>query len=1456
MSINSKQNELLFFVKKKKTNTITYGFYHIKTHMKNKKNHRWIMMLAGLWSMVGIFFISFQETAQAAVPNEYIANYEISAAYEKVLGTFVEIDAYSKLWEGISQEKFKELHQNFIKIFPKFPQDYSFRVTFQQCTLITEKLWSTPNTDSAYKTNFASFMSNCYKPFSDVLKRVNAEFTVAANAVAKPTAWSAPLTVTFDARMSMDPSNQTIPSNNFFWYYRDVSGEDRTIGVWPVIKHTFEKEGNYIIHLTVRSSNKSRWILDGDQILSVDVSPKSAIIHMHANGQKMEKETKVKVWTLEATRGVVFDPTSTIAMGGRQITSHTRDISSSDGFKYTKTILGKPDVIRVSLPGKWEYKVSLTVTDNETNTSSESFNLIASDPVAVIKQNPEKGNTSTVFNFDGSPSYSVVSSLKLYTREIFNQKGDKIETYQGKDIKQKFKEPGFYTIKLTVEDSLWQRNIDTIQAYIESTEPLPQFIITPAKERLHPSRFVFDASISSDIDKNNGNDTLSYERIFPETAKVNIIANENNNEKITVEFNKVGKFLWKLIVKDKYGKMAEIEKEVEIKSILRPEIIASPLATSWWNTMNFTVKSNQPIAFYERNFDDGDQRSIQSNIISHVYKKAKNYNVKLRVSGNDGSFNEITKMVFVGEKDYPIAAYVIYDKLNIILTQNEKCEETDPKTGKKSEYPSYQIERYQEFKVNPSWSVNTKWESADLQFYFQPKNKEIYKQPEFSHKFDEIGCNYIDFTTEDTKIWKNTTTRIWFKVVNALPKLDNLVLFFPQYGNEVGVGFNENQVKDIFNSNFDPLIVKVSAVNPIDPDGFISYYKRYYYPKDDPTRYIETKITPSDIPYTFFSLPKIPGEYSFGVTMYDNDTGRRSSQELIGNGPIVFFPPDSSRPDIPIVTLRTSSSSLKIGEEVTFDVIAKIISDRPDFIKERTIYYDFDGDGIRDLVTKKDRVTYTYTKASGQDWFTPRAAVLYRGFKGVSNGAKIIVNKDLKPMLLFAALDNFVIFRDISLGDISKKRVCPDIKKCSEKTAIVTWQVFSYTYPGSGRYIASIDITDQHANEAKKILPITIKTTTSKTKNFEFLSIPEATLSKRGIELFVGNNLDNTIVFYIKHNANLWPCYIDENINHDSNGNGNDFDDADFQCNTIYLKKYEPKYDSTIGRIYYSDRTRKLVSQDFTIGFIDFEVALSPEDKKIYDQISALIKELYEKERESGSNKTFKDMLKWLRDNLFDKQATPSNVVGLKDFIEKNPLNLTQEEDEMLKNIFLELSSKSIAAAEWLWSYGIAKEDILSILPNENAKTQINNLFKEFETVVGDQSQNISQQDKRKEILKKIVNEIIKYIAPEGTKATKDQITKADMDEIIIPNMCKIMSIYTIPSDLCGISDIKEVPEGLPVEIGSKTSPSKNRLKIIFIILGIVVVWFIAVVVVFAIKAKTRQEEEQQEQDENQQPQT
>jgi len=104
--------------------------------------------------------------------------------------------------------------------------------------------------------------------------------------------------------------------------------------------------------------------------------------------------------------------------------------------------------------------------------------------------------------------------------------------------------------------------------------------------------------VSSDVDKTNGYDTLSYEWRFSEDGKTQVVNASATNDQVKVQFNALGKHQIKLTVKDDYGKIAEIEKDIEIKSILRPEAFIVPIATSWGNPVNFVVKSNLPLINY------------------------------------------------------------------------------------------------------------------------------------------------------------------------------------------------------------------------------------------------------------------------------------------------------------------------------------------------------------------------------------------------------------------------------------------------------------------------------------------------------------------------------------------------------------------------------------------------------------------------------------------------------------------------------------------------------------------------------------------------------------------------------------------------------------------------------------------------------------------------------------------
>jgi len=74
-------------------------------------------------------------------------------------------------------------------------------------------------------------MDNCFKPFIKTVDEINKDYTIKPIGSISPLTGPAPLSVTLDARASTDPSNQTIPNNNFYRHYRDTNGVDKTIGI-------------------------------------------------------------------------------------------------------------------------------------------------------------------------------------------------------------------------------------------------------------------------------------------------------------------------------------------------------------------------------------------------------------------------------------------------------------------------------------------------------------------------------------------------------------------------------------------------------------------------------------------------------------------------------------------------------------------------------------------------------------------------------------------------------------------------------------------------------------------------------------------------------------------------------------------------------------------------------------------------------------------------------------------------------------------------------------------------------------------------------------------------------------------------------------------------------------------------------------------------------------------------
>ncbi len=1363
----------------------------------------------------------------ADVSPEYQANYGISQTRDNILQDFITIQAKKKVGENPEPALFSRLAGNFAVLFPKLPQKNNYRVTFEQCQLLANKL------ATAYSSlTFDSFMDQCYGPLNSIMKDVSNNYTVKASIKASPASWPAPMTVTFDARWSIDPSKDTIPTNNFFWYFKDAQGVDIMIGKWSVIKYTFEEEGNYQVHLTARSANNiTDGILDGEATTNINIAPESSLLVVYANGKKLQQKTYTKIGTQEAQRWVLIDGSASQPKWGRSIISHRWEIVGVNGFRYvSEEIQGNPQSVNVILPSNGTYSVKLISTDNENNVMNKSFLIAVSDPIAIIKQSPENPSTSTIVRFDWSASYALQSRLNRYTWEVFDDQGEKIYTKQSKDFSRQFAKPGTYTVKLTVTDELGQSNQESKIVFIDSTDPQAQFTITSRLDRTQPSQFVLDAGSSFDRDVSNGFDALSYERSFSNSSQITKEQSYDKDKSIVVSMSDPWVYKATLVVSDSYGKIATLSKDITVTSSLRPIIYAAPRATIWWNPITFVVTANTDIINYERDFGDGQKSTLQSKSVKHVYSKVWNYKVTLRVTGKRWQSNTISTQVFIGEKDKPVGAYLVTNGTQNILKPIESCQWVGWTVS------AYPIKRLERFGINTSDSVNSKGDKNNLVFFFQPIDDEIFKTTAFQYQFKRLGCQYIDMVVEDSITTKSDRQRIWFKVTNDLPTLNSLSLFFPQFGNEVGIGFNQNSQKKSFDPTINPLIVKVMAQSPKDNDGFITKYLWYYYKTDDPTRILEYKAGYPNTPNQFFSIMSEPGEITFGVKITDNDGGEITSEQIIGQWPVIFIPPSGEKNmDIPIVTLAVDKVNVAVGDTVTFTTKAKILSGRPDFDAKKTIQYDFDADGVWDKTTKDNIVGYQYTKAY-PDGITPRVQVTYRWFPVSTNGDTIIVKDELKPRIEIAQYDKTVIVRDYSYGKIASKKICFDAGiQCKEATQVFSGIQQSYTYPNYGNHIILLSVTDAYGNEDYIRQSVTLTPQQAWTVPY-LLSIPQATNKNGAYHIPVGWQSNNTIIMHVVAPLSQ-SCFIDRDIHDDSNNDGKSGNDRDLPCNEVLSVNYQPILNTTTARMIYDNK-----ATDIVIEFIDHDVTLTAIQDAQYKQVTRLINILPNNTKELSD---LKAMLNTLRMDIVNNKDTTDSIVQIGAFTEENASALGTAHVTAVNAILKEFANGEAVAAMGGNAYDQAKATILSYA-SPAFKWGVIEQF----TLIEQIGEPAKSPDKVKEYLQNIIKIFTDNSVSDGeinSPGNESKIPESDIQVSIMPEICRVLTFYEITSDQCRAVDEVTPPTSSLTSLASGSSSTLvTILKWAGIVVGVLAGIFLLIVGFFAIKAKMQQEEEEE----------
>ena len=1340
-------------------------------------------------SLIFLCFIVCSSTVHATVSTQYYPNYKINQSRKQINDDLVQIKALSVTADKISPWIFSRLNTNLRSVFPAFPQNSDYKVIYQQCLNTTQKL----STNYTY-ADFTDFLNFCYEKLAIIQSEIQSSYTVNAQVVANPKSGPAPMTVTFDARSSVDPSKDTIPRNNYFWRFKDIDGIEKIIWVWPVINYTFTKPWNYVVHLTVRSVNQSQWYFDGDTNVTVDVAPQSAVITIFANGKRLIENGFIKLGTTEAALGVVFDATATTPTWWRRIIKHRRELKW-DGTSYETQAEWSPTVLKRSLPSNGDYTVSLTTTDNEWNELTKKYRVIVSDPVAIIRPTPDFGTTSTRFVFDGSSSYAVSARLKNYKREIFDPSNNLIQSYTQKQISQTFLRPWPYTIKLTVIDELGQSNIDQFKLFVESTDPLPQFTIVPTQERDLPSQFILDASSSSDYDTAQW-DSLTYERKF-DGQTIKIEQWSPIDQRIVVTPTEAKPFTARLIVKDKYGKSNEISKVIDVKSSLRPSLTMSPQASVRWNDITFVATVNKPASAYQWNFGDGNTRITNDWTITHSYAKVGIYPVSLTVSTPNGETNTIRSRAFIWESNEPIVVYTV-QRDNIWIIPVATC-----RINNKDE-PAFDVNRYQVVKIDATSSVNVRGEQSNLKTYYKPQNDEIFRSPTLDYRFATLWCQYVDISVEDPIQWSIVKQRAYFRVRNAMPKLDNLTISFPQYGNDVWVWFMQAKRIDPSFETMDPLIVRLNANWAIDPDWQISYFSWYYYKTDNPDRILDVKITPWNVPSVTFGLSKEAGEYAFWVKIVDNDEEGQRSEDIIWRWPVVFLKPkwaDSN--DIPIVTLVANRVSAKVWEDIVFKTQSRILSDREDFAWTRIFKYDFDGDWFDDLTTRLSEVTYRYSKPSSVSWpYQPKVKVMYRDKVGVGSSEPIVVKKWIIPKFIFSIIDRTIIVKDISFGVTwsTSRLFCMDMKKCKTDSSYLkteTWFVFMY--PDYGKYIMKLELKDEFDNVEwyREIIEL-------KPGSWDVIATPAVVQTASWLSISVWNSLDNTISVYVPW---TW-CSIDTNTTLDTNKDSNPSNDADIPCSqygTVTFDSTQPR----VSMLVFGTKNLPI-----TVELLDNQIPIPAWFEESVKVIDSLISQ------HKWKNQLLVSTLKDLKSNLSDKWARSANLIDLKAVALWSQLDTGSR-----------VSVDQLITTLWWWSvsaafggtiFDQAKADILKLVDTQSRQT-LSSLFEKFDANAWN-----------KELQTQNLNEILMTVQ---WLAQKNQFDVNDV-EIVRLKLCDIANYKELQTKSCWEVVVSTWDIQAPVQ---KSWSWRWIIRILVYIVWWAIVIFVGAIVRYAIKAKQNQ---------------
>ncbi len=771
----------------------------------------------------------------------------------------------------------------------------------------------------------------------------------------------------------------------------------------------FDQPGTYTAAVKINSNDATKFA-PGISVVTIKVRPPTNKINltmkagsrdpidiMAYNGDFLESNLRTVSITLEDAKsgnGIHLD-----ASGTKLIEKYKWTISNGYTTESSNGIL---DYDGIKKPGK--YDVTLTVTNQLGVSDSKVFTIEVGSLAAILKANPtNEAFVGQNVILDASESHSdlgkIVSYEWLITAKNIQKAPPEVQAKIAKDypfkasganlrtLTHQFKYQLDYDIQVIVSDGSSEDKTAIISDYkVSSKPPVALFNYSTPKPN-QPATVAFDGSSSFDPDNNNDN-SFSYLWTIKPEGKWKLdegdVANGLTTSTPTVKFLEKGDYDVTLKVVDnlKQEEFTELTKKIKIDNILDVAWAPTQEVTSIMATegegkgkahMDFNVLSDNAIA-YEVDFGDGNNSNgdlHNTAIIPHDYLQAGKYNVKVTVYDAEDNSTTITRNIFIGGGDKPVA------KITLKMNDAVISDFSQPVKVNKKDILAFDAEA----------SKNTDGTGRDLVYSWDFGDTGKSSSRLENHKFKELspldpGYYTVRLTVTDKDDAKKTDTdEIQIDVVNSPPRFSSI--------QAIPVAISGALVT--------PVTVQVRAYGAEDIDGEITEYKWWYFDVDDPSEPLGIQITKTPNAQLIIGTRGKNGEkmkYGFGLEVVDSDNLSYSpdyqsmSESEISKVEVVNGPNE-----LPVAKFSVNTTNAYAGDKVIFSSSS---TDSDGQIK--SYIWDTEGDGFyNNEPTTKATYEYIYSQKNTDGYNARLKVVDDKGGESISQPVRIYIDSLAKP---------------------------------------------------------------------------------------------------------------------------------------------------------------------------------------------------------------------------------------------------------------------------------------------------------------------------------------------------------------------------------------------------------------------------------------------------------------------------